>query len=207
MTQVIKMAKSTVLNGKGTSKIRFILVEAEISDGDIGQITMAIQNALRPPVGAPQRRAIVAEGKRVVSEGDEPEDVTIDDLDAELDESSLSPKPQTSRKRKPTSPEVLDLDLKSDVSLASFADQKKPQSHHKRFLVVMHWFKHHRSIDEVSASHIYTAYKHLKWPTGYKDFSQPLRDLKGRDLIKSRTKGLYSINHLGENEVDTMSEG
>lgn len=43
------MAKNSSSRGSTPSRIRFIMVEAELGDGDVGQITRAIQNALRPP--------------------------------------------------------------------------------------------------------------------------------------------------------------
>lgn len=36
------------VKGNGTSRIRFITLEAEMPEGDLTQITNAIQNALRP---------------------------------------------------------------------------------------------------------------------------------------------------------------
>jgi hypothetical protein len=40
------MAKSSGKSG-GMSRIRFVMVDAEIAEGDVGAITHAIQNALR----------------------------------------------------------------------------------------------------------------------------------------------------------------
>ena len=42
------MAKQSA-GTKNPSRIRFVMVEAELGDGDIGQITQAITNALRGP--------------------------------------------------------------------------------------------------------------------------------------------------------------
>lgn len=39
----------------GNSRIRFIMLEADLSEGDLSQVTSAIQNALRPPAASPQR--------------------------------------------------------------------------------------------------------------------------------------------------------
>jgi hypothetical protein len=47
------MAKNSAGKTGGTSRIRFILVDTEIADGDIHSITQAITNALRGPAGSP----------------------------------------------------------------------------------------------------------------------------------------------------------
>ena len=39
----------------GTAKIRFIMLDAEIPEGDLSQITIAIQNALKPTTIVQQR--------------------------------------------------------------------------------------------------------------------------------------------------------
>jgi hypothetical protein len=38
----------------GTSRIRFIMLDAELANSDLTQVTQAIQNALRPSAIAPQ---------------------------------------------------------------------------------------------------------------------------------------------------------
>ena len=42
------MAKSGTTRSGGTSRIRFIMLDAELAEGDLTQIAQAIQNALRP---------------------------------------------------------------------------------------------------------------------------------------------------------------
>lgn len=49
------MAKASAKAG-GTSRIRFVMFDAEVADGEIGQITQAIQNALRGPAQVIARR-------------------------------------------------------------------------------------------------------------------------------------------------------
>jgi hypothetical protein len=48
------MAKSAGKSG-GTSRIRFVMLDAEIPDGDLSQITQAIHNALKPATIVQQR--------------------------------------------------------------------------------------------------------------------------------------------------------
>ncbi len=49
------MAKQPTNKG-GTSRIRFIMLDAEIPEGDLSQITSAIQNALKPTTTIVQQR-------------------------------------------------------------------------------------------------------------------------------------------------------
>ena len=46
------MARISAAKSSFPSRIRFIMFDAEIADGDIGPITQAIQNALRVPAPA-----------------------------------------------------------------------------------------------------------------------------------------------------------
>lgn len=202
------MAKGTTSKSTGTSKIRFIMVEAEIADGDIGQITQAIQNALRTstPATAPQR--LSGPGLKAVARDSETEDE--DEFEeADVVEVDVTPKPQrqrATRTAKPA-PDVLELDMTSGTSLATFVEGTNPKSHAKRFLMIAAWFKEHRETPTITAAHVYTGYRTLKWPVGIPDFSQPLRDLKGDQYMTTPEKGHYAINHLGIAEVDKLRSG
>ncbi|WP_343716381.1 hypothetical protein [Inquilinus sp.] len=204
------MAKGSTGKAGGASRIRFIMVEAEIADGDIGQITQAIQNALRGPAPLVQR-ITGPNGTRVNAQG-------TADIEAEAeselgadDEIQVEPTPRPSKPRGPRkagpTPEVLELDLTSGTSLASYAQKANPKSDRKRYLVIAAWFKEHRGIDAITVKHVYTCYRSLKWPTNINDFSQTLRDLKSDQLVTSPEKGAYAINHLGLAEVEKLLNG
>jgi hypothetical protein len=200
------MAKGSISKSVGLSRIRFVMVEAEIADGDIGQITQAIQNALRPAVPAVQRISAL-NGTKVIAH-DVPEVETEREADDEVDAETppVRSKPKGPRKAAAT-PNVLEIGLTTDPSLASYAQKTNPKSHAKRFLVVAAWFKEHREIDAISVDHVYTCYRALKWPTNINDFAQPLRDLKSGQFLTSPEKGLYAINHLGIAEVEKLKAG
>jgi uncharacterized protein YjhX (UPF0386 family) len=108
------------------------------------------------------------------------------------------------RKIKP--PEVMELDLTSEPAFAQFAGEKKPSTHLTRFLTVAAWFKEHRQVDAVTMNHVYTCYRHMKWPSDLQDFSQPLRDLKRQQLVGSKERGHYAINHLGLQQVEDLGK-
>lgn len=202
------MAKGTTSKSTGTSKIRFIMVEAEIADGDIGQITQAIQNALRTsaPATAPQR--LSGQSLKAVARDNEADDEE-EFVEADVVEVDVTPKPQRQRATKTAkpAPDVLELDMTSGTSLATFVEGTNPKSHAKRFLMIAAWFKEHRETPAITAAHVYTGYRTLKWPVGIPDFSQPLRDLKSDQYMTTPEKANYAINHLGIAEVDKLRNG
>jgi|SRR5215471_4574937 len=61
------MARSSAAR-TGASRVRFVMVEAETADGDLGQITQAIQNALRGPSPVVHRIAPPAIAKTIIQE-------------------------------------------------------------------------------------------------------------------------------------------
>jgi len=202
------MAKMGPGKSGGTSRIRFVMVDAEIADGDMGQITQAIQNALRGPAPPVQRIAAPAPAKTITQE---PTQEFAREAEVELDEGANDaatpvPKPTISRKAAPT-PKALDLDLNTEPSLASYAAKASAKSHSKRFLLIAAWFKEHRGVAAITPDHAYTCYRSLKWPTNLPDFAQPLRTLKFKQLFTKKEKGSYEINHLGLAEVSKILEG
>jgi hypothetical protein len=97
-----------------------------------------------------------------------------------------------------------DVDLTSEPAFLQFAEAKKPDSHPKRFLAAIAWWKAARGLDGVTVDHIYTCYRHAEWPANIPDFAQPLRNLKFKQKIVQRADGLYAINHLGQHAVDKL---
>lgn len=204
------MAKVPPPKASAPSRIRFIMVEAEISDsGDLTQITQAIQNALRPATAAPRLSSPAA--VKINGTGT-PAPVTLEaEEEMELGEETVAepvepsrPAPST-RVRKFKSPEVVqDLDLTSEPTFGQFIADKNAESHQMKFLTAAAWLKQHRQIEAVNMNYIYTCYRNVKWSTDVQDFSQPLRDLKARDFLVQKERGHYAINHLGLQEVDNL---
>jgi hypothetical protein len=189
---------------KSGSKIRFVMVDAELSDGEnLTEITRAISNALQP---TPGRRLISAPARPEGTDGgngaavDEGQPETEHDEVQEIEVASRSTKP-----RKPTIPKVLDVDLKSgDMPWEDFATKKAPNSDLSRHLVVAYWFKKYRDTEWVTADHAFTCYKKAGWSVSIVDFAQPFRDLarlsrKGEWKAKS-----FTINQIGEDAVEKM---
>jgi len=117
----------------------------------------------------------------------------------------LDAAPQPARKpaaRKPApTPEVLNLDFTTDVSLNACVASYEVESHLQRCLLIAAWFNECRETPTITPAHMYTAYRWLKWPLNIDDFAQPLRSLKAKQLFGSTEKGTYTINHLGLQRV------
>lgn len=157
----------------GTSRIRFIMLDAEIPEGDLSQITSAIQNALKPATTIIQQRLPAHQSNTTLPLGstdadDEPKEELVefeDDIPAEA-----PAQVRVARQRRPTVPKVLELDLTSGVSFESYAAKHSPKNDTDRNLVVLAWFKEHRPDEAVTANHVYTCYRAMKWPSGIDDF-------------------------------------
>lgn len=204
------MAKGPTKAG-GTSRIRFIMLEAEIPEGDLNQITLAIQNALKPATTVVQHRPSALSMSAALSNGVQDtapdlEDETLGQDDEEVEAASSRPAREP-RVRRPTSMKVLELDLTSEPSFESFANSHLPKSDSERNLVALTWFKEHRPNEVVTPNHVYTCYRAMKWPSGIDDFPSILRKLKQQQLVKSVGRAQYEINHLGIARVEKMGPG
>jgi hypothetical protein len=188
----------------GTSRIRFVLFDAELADGDVGPITQAIQNALRGPAPATIQRLPFPPKMHDTNGADAPEPDSEVDHEVEVVDATPEATRQGATRKPPPTPNVIDIEMNEGVSLASFAQGKDAKSHHKRFLIAAAWLKEHRNADTVSVDHIYTCYRSMSWPTGIPDFAQPLRDLKAKKYFTQPEKGLYAINHIGLDYVKRL---
>lgn len=201
------MVKQTA-SKNGTSRIRFIMLDAEIPEGDLSQITSAIQNALKPSTTIIQQRfpsqsPVALTNGALESEMEEEE--LVDAGEEARSDSETSRPVRESRPRRPTVPKVLELDLASGVPFETFASLHTPKNDTERNLVVLAWFKEHRPDEAVTANHVYTCYRAVKWPSGIDDFSRPLRSLKKYQFVMSPGRGQYAINHLGIARVEALA--
>lgn len=189
------MAKGSVKSG-ATSRIRFVMVEAEIAEGDVASITQAISNALRGPAPIAMQR--LPSPSKTPSPETNGADVSEPEIEAEDQSASAIPQPPRPRaqRRAAPIPKVIGIDMNAEPTLQSYAAKTNPKSNHKRYLTIAAWLHEHRNIDAITADHVYTCYRHVGWPTNIPDFAQPLRELKHKQLFTSEA-GKYSINHLG----------
>ena len=203
------MVKKPV-KGNGTSRIRFIMLEAEMPEGDLTQITNAIQNALRPTsIAGPK---VPKASVQMIGPSDQDDDEE-EAIDASVDDDEAPSAPPTkaapSKPRRPAKRKVIEIQLDSEVSLASFVEQYPPKSDQDKYLVAVAFLcEHRKELEGVNADHVYTCFRKMGWPTGTKDFAQPLRNLKLNQFLDGGpTKGTYKTNHIGLDKVHKLAEG
>lgn len=200
------MAKQPVSKG-GTSRIRFIMLDAEIPEGDLSEITAAIQNALKPTTTIIQQRLPSRATHALPNDSALPvQDADDEQVEVEEDSGSEAPAraPREAKPRKPIAMKALDLDLKTEPSFESYANTHVPKNDTERNLVALAWFKEHRPDEVVTANHVYTCYRAMRWPAGIDDFASILRSLKSQQLVTSPGRGQFAINHLGIDRVERL---
>lgn len=184
------------------------MLEADLSEGDLSQVTTAIQNALRP---AQPHTRIVQIAPPTPGEDDGQSRVEeVDDSDIDFEEAhTTQPKPfrsGTSKKRSFPTPKVVDVDWAARPSIEDFMKEHPPKTVIDRFLAVVAWFKEAGVKDAATPDEVYTAFRKMRWPTNIKDFSQPLRDLKSDQFVTGGAKAGFAINHLGLDKVKKFAE-
>jgi hypothetical protein len=196
---VEKVAKGS--SKTGTSKVRLIVFEAEVSDGDISQFTHAIQNALQPR--RPALRVVQTPTAGALSSSDVTEDVLVEE-DDEL--ASVTPKPRAARSSRPKvakTPTVMDdIDITSDPSLKDFVGQFDLSSTVDKYLVIALWFRDARSTPAITVDHVYTCFKLLGWSTSSNDFAKPLRNLRDEQSFKGGSREGFSLTLPGAGKIE-----
>jgi hypothetical protein len=211
------MAKTSRGGEGGNSKIRFIMLEADLNGGDLTQITQAISNALRPVLPVQHQRLLPPTPPAIGSVNNGPPAAGADmdgaSNDAELPIDTVTPnngapaapKVQRQRSSRGRDPKLLDdLDLDgSGTSFVNYAEQKNPSTDSKRFLTVVNWFKKYGNKEAIGIDEVYTAYR-MKGDWSYRldDYDNVFRGLLRRHVVKRAGKGLYAITIAGEAEID-----
>lgn len=202
------MARQPNNRGGGTTKVRFVMLEAEGNESDLAQIFSAIQSAVKPSTTIIQQRLTAAATEQfLVGTASDEDALEHDDADDVIAPEKVS-RPKSKSVRKPTTPDVLDMDADAEASLRAFADQHSGvDSDVERYLVIAAWFKEQRETPAVTTAHIYTGLRMMSWPTAIEDFGGILRYLKKQKLMTSGNRGEYLINHLGLAKVKKLAGG
>ncbi len=203
---------------KGTVKMTVIHFETVSDNATLQENIRAIANtltrALAPPPAQP--RIVNPATPAQLSSGNGENNGTGTEQAREIDnyDDAIDVKPISTKKVKSgttprfTTPKALDIDLETgDVPLKKFLEQKKPDGDNKRYLAIAVWFKQHRGINEITADHAYTCYRFMGWNDVPKDVGSPFRRMKKKEygyITAGSAKGLYAINHIGENVVNQM---
>jgi len=203
---------------KGGAKVRFVLVEAEVEEGNLGEITHAIASALRV---APQRMMIGPAGANranVSASGGtataapamdvEPEAIPNDDSTIETEAAPQQAAPSKSRvKRDLPKPKIVPVEFGNGPdSLEEFVRAAgSPKGLRDRYLVIAAWFNEKRHVEAIDVNHVYTCFKQLGWADAVpNNVSDPFWKLHKIDLGKY-AKNQFVINQIGLNEVAKMT--
>jgi hypothetical protein len=184
------MAKST--KPSGVSRIKLIVLEAEVADDQLHTLTQAFTNALRGPSTTVKRLAPTP----ATNGHAEPEEEILDGAEDDADTVDVTPSARTAprKKRVGAKPNMIPIDVDTEPKLSSLVDGK---SNHKRYLTIAAWLHDHRDTPIITQDHIFSCYRLLGWPIDIADFGQPFRELKHKQYFESPERGKYAINQLG----------
>jgi hypothetical protein len=198
------MAKKPGESSGRSNKIKFVLVEADISDGNLSELTQAITAALRPSIV--HARQINRSNNAALPPAGPPEDDVIeqDVTDPEEEESEeVAAAAKSSKPKKPKQPEYLDELLPPDKMKAfkEFAEEKAPGNKRKKYLVATYWLREHGGNPTVNADKIYTCFRAANWSIGFSDWGQTFHNLVFADLLRRAGAGEFALTTLGEDAV------
>lgn len=189
------------------------MLEADLTDGNLVELTQAITNALKPAspiryITAPQQRVLDGSGSAaVVDDGDEP----TDELGVEPQEEPPAATPAraqrgTGKPRKSKPPEYIPDLIADREAFKAFAKEKAPTSRNRQYLVAALWLKENTDSPNVNADKIYTCFKTAGWSVGFNDWRAPFDNLVHTDHMRKVTPGEFAINPLGEDAVNSGKE-
>jgi hypothetical protein len=203
------MAKKTGEPSGRPNKIKFVLVEAEISDGNLSELTQAITTALRPSV-VHVRQIKNGNAALLTSGAQEEETEVVEQDEAEADDESqeVVAAPKTSKPKKSKQPDYLDELLPPEKMKAfkEFAETKAPDTKTKRYLVATYWLREHGDSPTVNANKIYTCFRAAGWSTGFTDWGQTFHNLVFKDYLRKAGAGEFALTTLGEDAVAKGTE-
>jgi hypothetical protein len=204
-------SKKQVPLPEGMARVRFVMLEADVPNGNLSDFTNAITNALR----SGHQKALAAstnghpKDPPVGDSVDTTAEAAEEETEGDAATNSAASAPKTSKPKKYISkPKVLDLDLTSGgKSLADFLNEKNPDGYNAKYLAIAAWFKEYRKTDTITVDHVFTCFKSMGWSFGtMADLTGPLRDLK-RQSKGDIEEGRFTINHIGIGLVEKMTNG
>ena len=194
-----------------SNRIRFVLVEADISHGNLTELTQAITSALKPTAAPPSRQIGRAPAPALPAppEGvEQAEQEEVEELETQEPSNADQESEKTQRARKFKAPEYLPDLLAGDKgkSFKEFAAEKSPSSKTKKYLVATYWLKEYGNSPTVNADKIYTCFKTATWSTGFNDWNQTFHNLVHSEHLRKVGNGEFAINPLGEDAVTKGTE-
>jgi len=183
------------------NRIRFIMLDADISDGNLTELTQAITSALRPQQHrlqppAPLRDSPAVNGNAVAEEPYVEDAEFTEATEEETPAAPSKPKPQYS----PHVPKYLhDLDPQNEFK--EYAAKNPQTKHTKRYLLAALWLRDAKQRETMNIDQVYTCYKTAVWPINIKDWDSHFRSLVKRQWMRRTETGEYAINPVGESAL------
>ena len=208
------MAKHSIPKSGGTSKFRMVVIDAELQEGEIGQLAQAIQGAFGGQRATSVRlNGLVARSLPSPASAEIPAELDSTEAVEDGGVEVTVPAPARQKAQKKIRTPKLDADLHPgvDPSLQAYAEARHvtaATSVLKKFLIVASWLHEDRSGMKVTADRAYTCFRFIGWPFNI-DFDQPLRDLRAKNKFlelkqEDKGKGEFSITHLGLDKATKM---
>ena len=155
-----------------SNRIRFIMLDADLSEGNLSELTAAITNALRPGLPGPRPIQQITAPPPVHNNGNE--DVAAaertEESESEAKPAEIHPHKSSDggAKYKPPVPVFLhDFDM---TGFKEFAVQRNPKLVTKKYLTVAIWCKEQGKAEAITTAHVYTAFKTAGWSTKIRDW-------------------------------------
>ena len=195
-------------DSKRPNRVRFVMLEADLSDGNFNAMTQAITQALRPrgEVDRPQASLPPRVPQSVITNDADTEEQEPLEEDLQPSELSSEPTSKTARaqpKRYPIPTYLHDLAMKGQgESFKDYATRISPKSALQRYLVSAKWLKDHAGRASIDVNEVFTCYKTAGWPATIGDWDGAFRTLKKADKVRRADGGGYAITPLGENDVE-----
>jgi len=197
--------------GNRPNRIRFIMLDADISDGNLSELTQAITSALKPTSAhiRPLPARITASPAAAVSADPTPlEDVeeVVETVVEDFTNGDVTePKAPKQKPKFPLPNYLHDLDMTgSGASFKQYAEANASKKHMKRYLISALWLREHGNCPTINIHKVYTCYKTANWPVGINDWDATFRQAVKRNLLRRVSTGEYAITPLGE---DALKKG
>jgi hypothetical protein len=208
------MAKIKGEGGTRQNRIRLVVLDADLSEGNLSELTQAITQAIRQP--SPIQRVTPALAPAQGANGNGHTlgpDVAGDDepaLDLDTEETpATSGSAKPANRKLPRQPEYLAglFTSESAAEFRAFAAQHPTKKHAQRYLIAAMWLKDHGAQATINMDQVFTCYKTAGWPTNITDWDVNFRNHVGKTKrLRRVSPGEYAITPLGEDAVRTKAE-
>jgi len=209
------MAKTKGESTGKMNRVRMIVIDSDLSDDAVSDLSQAIASALHFNQGGHHTRVITPARERpqlASGNGHAPES-TVDESDGSVEEEPDSTESAAPRAARPSNrqyykPKVLpDVDLTVGTKpFVEFAKEKSPSAITKRYLLIAAWFHDFASIETITADHVFTCYRAMGWTLEVKNPLQPFSDVQKQGWGEYKDKK-FTINHIGLAQVQKMTAG